>query len=123
MDLLVVLFLGLYLALDPGRYANGIVHLMPLGKRDRTRDVLASLRGTLGWWLVGRSLSMAEVGLLTGIGLWLLGVPLPFTLGLLTGLMNFVPNIGPAAATILTGLVGLVRKLYVHDVLGDEAVD
>ncbi len=107
VDLLVVLFLGIYLAIAPAGYVNGIVHLMPFDKRERTREVLASLRSTLGWWLVGRALSMAEVGLLTGLGLWLMGIPLPFTLGLLTGLMNFVPNIGPALATVITGLVGL----------------
>ncbi len=107
VDLLVILFMGLYLAIDPGQYVEGLVHLVPFGKRDRTRELLASLWKTLEWWLVGRFLSMVEVGLLTSCVLWLLGVPLPFTLGLLTGLMNFVPNVGPALATFLTVLVGL----------------
>lgn len=32
---------------------------------------------TLGWWLVGKSISMELIGMLNGIGLWLLGVPVP----------------------------------------------
>jgi predicted PurR-regulated permease PerM len=107
VDLLVIFFLGLYLALDPARYVNGVVQLVPPGHRERARALFGILRQSLGWWLVGRLLSMAEVGLLTALGLWLAGVPLPATLGLLTGLLNFVPNIGPVLASAVSALVGL----------------
>jgi predicted PurR-regulated permease PerM len=107
VDVIVVLALAIYLAINPARYKQGLVHLLPLDQRARARDTLEALGTTLRWWLVGRLLSMLEVGVLTGIGLWLLGVPLPMTLGVITGLMNFVPNFGPVLATLVTGLVGL----------------
>ena len=107
VNVIIVLALAIYLAIDPATYRHGLMHLLPLNQRKRARETLNALGSTLRWWLVGRLLSMLEVGLLTGVGLWLLGIPLPFTLGLITGLMNFVPNFGPVLATILTGLVGL----------------
>ncbi len=107
VNVLIIFFLGLYLAINPRLYMNGFLHLIPQRGRERARQLLGSLLTTLRWWLVGRFLSMLEVGVLTAIGLWLIGVPLPIVLGVLTGLMNFVPNLGPILATALTGLVGL----------------
>lgn len=107
VDLFIVLFLGLYLASAPGRYVKGILHLVPFRYRGRTREVLGSLDQTLRRWLAGRLLSMALVGLMTGLALWFVHAPLPVTLGVLTGLMNFVPNFGPLAAAMITGLVAL----------------
>jgi predicted PurR-regulated permease PerM len=72
--------------------------------------VLSLLHRTLRRWLGGRLLSMGVVGLLTSIGLWLVGAPLPFTLGALTGLMNFVPNFGALTAAVITGLVALAAS-------------
>lgn len=107
IDVIVVLFLSLYLAMNPSIYREGILHLLPQNARHRAAEIFDALGHTLLWWFIGRLLSMSVVGVMTGIGLWLVGNPLPFTLGLLTGLMNFVPNFGPAVATVLTGLVGL----------------
>lgn len=95
-----ILFIGLFLAAQPGLYINGLVRLVPGSKRDRACEVLSALRHTLGWWLIGRTIAMIAVGLVTALGLWLLGVPLALTLGLLAGLLNFIPNVGPILAGV-----------------------
>ncbi len=60
---------------------------------------------------------MVEVGILTALGLWLVGTPLPVALGVVTGILNFVPNIGPIVAGQLSALIALtvspVVALYV----------
>jgi len=103
--LIVVVFLGLYLAFQPGLYTRGIVRLFPKAKRPRMAEVLAETGETLQRWLVGRAILMVANGALTALGLWLLGIPMPFTLGLLAGLLNFVPNIGPILAGVPAVLI------------------
>lgn len=107
VNFVIIIVLGCYLAAEPRIYSNGILHLIPLSHRDRARDVLSELSTTLGRWLVGRLILMVVNGSLTAIGLWLLGIPLALTLGLLTGALNFIPNFGPLIAGIPAVLIAL----------------
>jgi predicted PurR-regulated permease PerM len=59
-------------------------------------DAVSKLRR----WLLGQLVSMVVVGVATAIGLWMVGVPMPFALGMLSGLLDFVPVIGPLAAAV-----------------------
>ncbi len=96
----LISFLALYFAADPDLYITGAVRLVPKTRRKRARDVLHTLGYTLRWWLLGQLLSMTVVGVLTGLGLLLLGVPLAPVLGLLAGLLDFVPTVGPIIAAV-----------------------
>jgi predicted PurR-regulated permease PerM len=113
----VVLFLGIFIGFDPQLYRGGILRLTPPRNRERTDEVLSRLGHTLRWWLVAHFASMAVVGALTGIGLALIGIPLAFILGVIAGLMAFVPNIGPIMsvipAIILAFAQGPRQALYV----------
>ena len=114
---LIVVVVGLYLAVEPGIYLQGLVRLTPPERRERSWLVLAELNKTLRWWLVGRFLSMFIIGIFSGIGFWLLGVPLALTLGILAGLFTFIPNIGPILSAIPAVLLALIdspiKALYV----------
>jgi predicted PurR-regulated permease PerM len=99
-SVLIFLFLGLYLAIDPGVYRRGLLRLVPLPKRPRVQDILDEIGHILGRWLVGRIFSMLVVGGITMLGLWFLQVPLPLALGLLAALGELVPNFGPLLAFI-----------------------
>jgi predicted PurR-regulated permease PerM len=99
-SVLIFLFLGLYLAIDPDVYRRGLLRLVPLPKRPRVQDILDEIGHILGRWLVGRIFSMLVVGGITMLGLWLLQVPLPLALGLLAALGELVPNFGPLLAFI-----------------------
>jgi predicted PurR-regulated permease PerM len=99
-NLLVILFAGVYLAADPWLYRNGALRLLPPGRRPQVGRALDDAGQALRKWLVAQLIIMVAVGLMTGIGLALLGVPLSLSLGLLAGLLEFVPVVGPIAAAI-----------------------
>ena len=104
---LIIFFVGLYLALDPSTYRRGLLKLLPANRRSRGREVLDELGTTLWRWLIGRFATMAITGTGIAIVLALIGVPMPITLGVITGLLTFIPNIGPVIALSLAVLVAL----------------
>lgn len=105
--IVVIAFVGLYVAFDPTLYKEGVVKIVPRDRRDRARDIIGKVHSTLGWWLLGRIISMSIVGIFTAVGLWLLGVPMPITLGVLAALLTFIPNIGPILAAVPQALLAL----------------
>lgn len=109
VNVLVILFLGLYFAYEPGPYLRGMLRLLPAGRRLRGEEILDAVGHQLRWWLVGRFASMAVVGALTAVGLWILGLPLALLLGLVAGLLSFVPILGPVASAVPGLLVGLLE--------------
>lgn len=79
--------------------------MFPLARRARVTTILSTIGRQLQWWFVGQLLSMISIGLLTMLGLTILGVPLAITLGILAGLLNFIPNFGPILAAAPAVLV------------------
>lgn len=106
-NLLVFLFIGLFLAVEPSLYRRGVVRLVPPARRERAREVLATLGTTLRWWLVARFTSMAVILVLTWVGLAVLGVPLAFVLAVLAALLTFIPYVGPVLAALPPVLLAL----------------
>mgnify|MGYP000229841025 CR=1 FL=1 len=96
----IVLFCGLYLAFHPATYLRGVLHLIPPGGRERVSQVLSACGDALNRWLLGALASMLLVGGSVGLGLWWAGVSSPLALGVLAGLAQFVPVIGPWTATV-----------------------
>jgi predicted PurR-regulated permease PerM len=109
-SLVVVIFLGIFLAWQPEAYRNGFVKLFPQKRRKRAREVLDAVGNMLKRWLVGQLVLMAVVGVLTWIGLRVLGVPFALPLALFAGLAEFVPYIGPIVAAIPAVLVALAES-------------
>lgn len=98
--LLVIIFLAAYFASDPGVYRNGLLLLVPPAKRDAAADLFTEIAALLRQWLLARLLAMVAVGTITGVALAVLGVPAAAALGLLAGLMEFVPFLGPIVSAI-----------------------
>jgi predicted PurR-regulated permease PerM len=107
--LLIMFFVAVYFSIEPGLYTSALVRLTPPARRDRVRQIIDELAHTLRWWLLTRLVSMAAVGFLTTMALWLLGVPLAILLGLQAFALTFVPYVGPIVATIPIALVALAE--------------
>lgn len=109
-DAIVVLFAAIYLAASPGVYRRGVVLLVPPRGHDRAREVLDVTGNALWRWLIGQLAAMAIVGVLTTAGLWLLGIPAAPALGMVAGLLEFVPMIGPFLAAIPAVLIAFAQS-------------
>ncbi len=106
-SLLVLVITALYFAASPGLYVGGAVRLVPMARRPRARQILGDVGRTLWLWLLGQGVDMVVVGVLAGVGLWLVGVPLAILLGAITGLLTFIPYFGAIAASVPAVLMGL----------------
>jgi predicted PurR-regulated permease PerM len=107
---LVLLFVTLYLSVNPRMYTNGFLHLFPFSHRPRAAQVLASIGYTLRWWLIGTLIRMVTVGAMTFVGLWLLDVPLALLLSILAFLLDFVPYFGPIVAAVPAVVLAFVES-------------
>ena len=103
----VMFFVGLYLSFDPDLYVRCMVRLFPPHRRPQVREALEASGEALRKWLVGQFAAMAVVGILTGVGLGFAGVPLALALGVLAGLLDFIPVVGPVLAVIPGVLLAL----------------
>lgn len=98
--LVLVIVAGVFLAIKPGEARDGALSMLPIAWRMRGREVMNTCGRALKGWLRAQLFSMVLVGGLIGLGLWLIGVPAPLALGLFTGLAQFVPIVGPIAASV-----------------------
>ena len=105
IDAILILFTGLFVAADPALYRRGVLSLVPHTGRAAVARALDAATTALGQWLKGVLLSMLAIGLITGLGLWALGIPLALTLGILSGLTEFIPYLGPVLGAIPAVLV------------------
>lgn len=107
IHLFSVLAMGIYLSVRPGVYQDGLVSLFPPRHRGMVRQILEDLSQTLRAWIVGQILAMTVLGVLTWIGLVVLGVPYAMAFGVFTGLAAIVPFFGAIVATLLPAVIVL----------------
>ena len=107
-NIALMLLLAIYLATEPKTYIKGFTKLFPQERRKRVREILYAIGETLSWFLIGKGASMLFIGLVTWIGLYFIGVPLALTLGLIAGLLSFVPNFGPILSAVPAILLAFI---------------
>jgi predicted PurR-regulated permease PerM len=112
-SLLVATSAGVVLAMDPRRYRDGMVSLLPVAHRERVRDAMNTAGHAIRLWLIGQSISMVFVGTCIGVGLAIIGVPSALALGLFSGVAQLIPLVGPlvagVAGLLLAGMEGWQR--------------
>ncbi len=113
----LIFIMGFFIAFSPDSYVNGIVRLSRPSRRERVREVINTLGMTLRWWILGKSIEMIFIGAVTYVGLRLLDVQLALVLGILAGILTFIPYFGPTIAAFPAVLMALVedpsKALYV----------
>lgn len=97
---------AIYLAANPGLYRRGLLHLIPPAYHPLAGETLTRCGTALRAWLLGQLTSMAAVGILTALGLWLLDVPAVLGIALLTAALGIVPIVGPIMAAVPAALLG-----------------
>ena len=116
-NIVLIMVVGVYFAADPPMYREGALRLLPPVRRPPVRLALDDAGSALRKWLLAQVIIMVVGGTLVGVGLALLGVPLALSLGLIAGLLEFIPIVGPMVAAIpgilLAFAVGPETALYV----------
>ena len=109
LSALIIFFLSMYLLAEPERYVRGIIKLTPIWYRDRMLTVLRRIDTTLRAWLMVTGVSMIVVAVLTGLGLAALNIREWLALGVLAGVLSFIPNFGPLVALVPAVAVAFVQ--------------
>jgi len=98
--ILVVTFVAAFIAADPNTYRRGIMHLVPHEARPKAAEVMSATGVTLRRWLVAQLIGMAVIGTLTAVVLLLMGVQAALALGIIAGILEFIPYFGPILSAV-----------------------
>ncbi|MGH6876564.1 MAG: AI-2E family transporter [Rhizomicrobium sp.] len=104
---ILIAIAGIYLAAQPEIYIRGAASLFSLRQRPHAEETLHAIGATLTYWLIGQLIVMILVGILAYLGLWAIGLPNPAVLGLIAGLSEIVPYLGPFVGAVPAVLVAL----------------
>jgi predicted PurR-regulated permease PerM len=104
---IVVLITTVYAVARPAPLVNGFVSLFPAGQRQRVREILDEMYKTVQKWFLGQLASMTIIGLLFTVAMFVIGIPFALLLGIFSGLISFVPYVGPLISVIPPVLLAL----------------
>jgi predicted PurR-regulated permease PerM len=105
-SLVMILVIGIFVAIEPRLYERGFAWMLPMRSRDSFYRTASSMGYTMRRLMAGRLIGMAVEGVGTWLLLWIGGVPMAALLGILTGLLAFIPNIGAIVSGVLIVLAG-----------------
>jgi predicted PurR-regulated permease PerM len=105
-SIVMIMVIGIFIAIEPRLYDRGVAWMLPVEKRTRFYEISDKVGFTLRRLMAGRIVGMAFEGVFTWAMLAIGGVPMAALLGLLTGLLAFIPNIGAIISGVLMVAVG-----------------
>jgi len=108
LNILLILVLGLMLLINPLAYRQAFIRLCPAFYRHRVDSILQECEMALGRWIEGAMISMSVIAILSTAGLSLIGVNAALAQGVLAGLLNFIPNIGPTLSVVPPMMIALL---------------
>jgi predicted PurR-regulated permease PerM len=97
---IIMLFIAIFVATDPGMYHRGLMHLFPHSARGRAGEVLSATATTLRRWLLMQMISMLVIGVVTTVALLLLGIKGAIALGIIAAILEFIPYVGPILSAV-----------------------
>ena len=105
-SLFMMIVIGLFVAIEPDLYGRGLQWLVPTRNRAEFALTVQRMGVTMRRLLAGRLIGMAAEGVLTWAALAIGGVPMALLLGIITGVLAFIPNIGAFISGVLMVAVG-----------------
>jgi predicted PurR-regulated permease PerM len=106
--IVIIFFLAVYIGADPKLYRGGIIAMIPHRKRARGEQVLEAVTVALRRWLVTQLIAMLVMGVVATAVLTVLQVRAAVPLGILSGLLQFVPMAGPIISAVPAIAMGFV---------------
>jgi predicted PurR-regulated permease PerM len=100
VGLLLITFVAIYFSVDPELYRRGLLHLVPHPSRQRVDEVITAIGVTLRRFLSTQLIAMVIIGSMVSITLALLGVEAALSLGIIAGVLEFIPTIGPILSAL-----------------------
>lgn len=127
---IVCVFTGIYLAAQPRLYYRGFCRLLPESWRDEAMETIDHLGHALRLWLLGQFIQMIIIGILSTLAAFAIGLPSPLAIGLIAGVAEFIPYLGPIISAVPAVLVAatvngsaivwtIVAWLLIHQVEGE----
>jgi len=108
LDILVVFFMAYYLVLERPQLHKYLLSFFSKHEAEEKAEALVlAVERQVGGWVRGELLLMAIIGIMTYMGLIILGVPYALPLAVMAGLLEAVPNLGPTIAAIPAVIIGL----------------
>ena len=107
---IAVLVMAVYLAIQPARYREGLLALVPPRHRSFARAIVRDIGATLRSWVGAQLSAMVMLAALTGVGLWALRVPYWLAFAIFTGIVALVPFFGTLFSTLLPALLVLPER-------------
>lgn len=114
-DFLLVVLAGIYIAASPSLYKQGLIKLFPPRHHEQVESSLDASGQALRLWLMSQLIAMTCVAVLSTLAFWLIGLPSPYALGLIAGLADFIPFLGPI-------LGALPAVLFAFSINGETAL-
>jgi len=106
--MMLIIFMSIYIAADPGLYHRGLMALFPHRIRHRAGEVLSAMAEVLRRWLVTQLIAMVVIGVVTTTALLILRVKAAFALGVIAGLLEFIPTVGPILSAVPAVAMGFL---------------
>lgn len=106
--IILIIFLAIFFASDPLMYLRGVIHLVPHRHRPRGTALFEKMGHALRSWVVARSIAMVTIGLVVTATMAGLGIRAFVALGVIAGLLEFVPVFGPIVGAIPAIALGFV---------------
>jgi len=112
-SIVLILFLGLYLSTNPDLYTELFLSFFDMPVRRRVERLLEATASALRWWLLGQLMAMGVVGVITAIGLLIVGAPMAISLSVLAALLTFVPYVGAIVSAVPAVLLAFTKGSHV----------
>ncbi|MGH2675693.1 MAG: AI-2E family transporter, partial [Actinomycetota bacterium] len=121
-DLAIIFVVGpiiaFYLLVDLPKFKRGLKATIPVRRRSEVESVLEKIGRAIGGFFRGQLLVSLFVGIASAIGLWIVGLPFWAVVGLISGLFNLIPLIGPFIGGIVAVVIAFTTEAGTEGLLG-----